>query len=212
MPLLIFDCDGVLIDSELISARMLMAELAGRGVAIDHAYVARHFLGRSYPVVMAQIRDQFGVVLPESFEADYRARLLDAFERELKVMPGVTDVIARLGVPFCLATSSSPARVIRSLQIVGLADAFGPRVFTASEVARGKPAPDLFLHAAERLGVRPADCVVIEDSVHGVQAGVAAGMRVWGFTGGGHADAGLAGRLAEAGAAAVFGRFAEMRL
>lgn len=184
--LVIFDCDGVLIDSEVISARMLIAELAGLGVAVDMAYVARHFLGRSYPTVMATIRKDFGLDLPESFEEGYRSRLLAAFERELRIMPHVRQVLESLGLPYCVATSSSPRRAEKSLRLVGLEGLVQGRVFTASEVARGKPAPDLFLHAAARMGADPARCLVIEDSLTGVRAGLAAGMEVWRFTGGSH--------------------------
>lgn len=184
--LVIFDCDGVLIDSEIISARMLIASLADRGVTIDLAYVARHFLGRSYPVVMQTIRKDFGLDLPPGFEEDYRERLLDGFRRSLTIMPGVTDVLDRLARPWCVATSSSPRRVEMSLTQVGLWDRVKDRIFTASEVQNGKPAPDLFLHAAARLGANPARCLVIEDSLTGVQAGHAAGMTVWRFTGGTH--------------------------
>ncbi|OOY21229.1 hydrolase [Thioclava sp. DLFJ5-1] len=188
--LVIFDCDGVLIDSEIISAQMLIDELAKLRVAIDLDYVARHFLGRSYPTVMKQIRYEFGLDLPEEFEAQYRARLLDAFERELQVMPGVADVMERLDVPWCVATSSSQPRAERSLEIAGLRERVGDRLFTASEVAHGKPAPDLFLHAAKKMGAAPARTLVIEDSLNGIRAGLAAGMEVWRFTGGSH----LAGR------------------
>ena len=184
--LIIFDCDGVLIDSEVISARQLIAELKGYGVEMDMAFVSRHFLGRSYPVVLQEVRDRWGVALPDRFEADYRARLLAAFEAELKVMPGVIDSIRALNLPYCLATSSSPERMRRSLELTGLAPLFENRAFTASEVQRGKPAPDLFLHAAARMNTDPAACVVIEDSLNGVRAGLAAGMRVWRFTGGSH--------------------------
>lgn len=184
--LVIFDCDGVLIDSEVISARMLIAELKGYGVDMDMAFVSRHFLGRSYPVVLKEVRERWGVALPERFEADYRARLLAAFEQDLKPMPGVAGVIGALGLPYCLATSSSPERLRRSLDITGLAPLFDGVCFTASEVARGKPAPDLFLHAAARMGAKPARCLVIEDSLNGVRAGLAAGMEVWRFTGGSH--------------------------
>lgn len=184
--LIIFDCDGVLIDSEVISARQLIAELKGYGVEMDMAFVSRHFLGRSYPVVLKEVRDRWGVALPDRFEADYRARLLAAFETDLKVMPGIVATIRALRRPYCLATSSSPERMRRSLDITGLAPLFEGRAFTASEVARGKPAPDLFLHAAARMGAAPADCAVIEDSLNGVRAGLAAGMRVWRFTGGSH--------------------------
>ena len=184
--LVIFDCDGVLIDSEIISARMLIAELAGFGVAIDLDYVARHFLGRSYPTVMKQIRSEFGLDLPESFEEQYRNRLLDAFETGLRIMPGVTGVLARLAVPYCIATSSSPRRARRSLEIVRLPRLEATPLFTASMVERGKPAPDLFLHAAEIMGVNPNHCLVIEDSLNGIRAALAAGMEVFRFTGGSH--------------------------
>jgi len=120
IELVIFDCDGVLIDSEAISARMLVAELAARGVRIDLDYVRRHFLGRSYPVVLRQIRRDFGLDLPEDFEAAYRARLLAAFERELSVMPGVEAVLDALSPPAWLATSSSASRArSRSLALPG---------------------------------------------------------------------------------------------
>ncbi|MBT9382888.1 HAD family hydrolase [Pseudooceanicola sp. CBS1P-1] len=184
--LVIFDCDGVLIDSEVISARMLVAELALRGIAIDLPYVARHFLGRSYPVVMQQIRQDFGVTLTADFEADYRNRLIAAFESELRIMPGVRAAIEGLRVPYMLATSSSPRRLESSLRIVGLSDLFAGRCVTASEVAHGKPAPDLFLHAAAKAGADPARCLVIEDSLPGLRAGLAAGMTTWQFTGGSH--------------------------
>ncbi|WP_068115618.1 HAD family hydrolase [Tropicimonas marinistellae] len=184
--LVIFDCDGVLIDSEVISAQMLIAELAEYGVAVDRAYVAKHFLGRSYPVVLSQIQADFGIVLPAGFEADYRARLLAAFDADLQVMPGVTETIDRLRVPYCLATSSSPKRLDHTLRIVGLDARFQGRTTTASEVAHGKPAPDLFLRAAEKSGTPPARCLVIEDSVAGIRAALSAGMTVWHFTGGSH--------------------------
>ncbi len=186
IDLVIFDCDGVLIDSEIISARMLVASLAGFGVSIDLPYVARHFLGRSYPTVMAQIRREFGLDLPDDFEDGYRAQLLAAFERDLAIMPGVREVIDRMGRRYCVATSSSPKRVDQSLRLVGLQDLLGPHLFTSTLVARGKPAPDLFLHAAQAMGVDPARCLVIEDSLMGVKAGLAAGMVVWRFTGGSH--------------------------
>lgn len=184
--LVIFDCDGVLIDSEIISARMLVEELALKGVRIDMDYVARHFLGRSYPTVMKVIRAEFGLELTPEFEEQYRARLMAAFEAELRVMPGVRTVLEGLRLPWCVATSSSPRRAERSLQIAGLADLTEGRVYTASLVARGKPAPDLFLHVAAARGVAPARCLVIEDSLNGVRAGLAAGMTVWRFAGGSH--------------------------
>ena len=184
--LVIFDCDGVLIDSEIISARMLVQELARLGVRIDLAYVARHFLGRSYPTVMATIRQDFGLDLPPSFEEDYRERLLEGFRRGLRIMPGVTGVLDALGVPWCVATSSSPRRVAMSLALTGLTERVGGRLYTASQVRNGKPAPDLFLFAAAQMGADPARSLVIEDSLTGLCAAQAAGMAVWQFTGGSH--------------------------
>ncbi|MGB7270174.1 MAG: HAD family hydrolase [Albidovulum sp.] len=184
--LIIFDCDGVLIDSEVISARMLISELASLGVHVDLAYVSQYFLGRSYPTVMNVIRADFGLTLPPAFEDSYRAKLLAVFETELQAIPHVGSVLASLKTPWCVATSSSPARARRSLQITGLDGHVGDRLFTASEVKNGKPAPDLFLHAAAKMGVEPARALVIEDSLNGIQAGRAAGMAVWRYTGGSH--------------------------
>lgn len=205
--LVIFDCDGVLIDSEIISARMLVEELAAKGVIIDMAYVARHFLGRSYPTVMKVIRAEFGLELTAEFEEQYRTRLLAAFEAELRIMPGVRAVLEAMRVPWCVATSSSPRRVERSLQIVGLSGLTAGRVYTASMVARGKPAPDLFLHVAAERGVDPARCLVIEDSLNGVRAGLAAGMEVWRFTGGSHLKGALPAPPEDAKAALDFADF-----
>ena len=184
--LVIFDCDGVLIDSEIISARMLVEELRLLGINIDLEYVARYFLGRSYPVVMDQIRREFALDLPVEFEDQYRKRLLAAFGRDLKIMPHVPEVLAGIRVPFCVATSSSPKRAEHSLSLVGLGHLVGPRLFTATMVAHGKPAPDLFLHAAATMGVAPPRCLVIEDSLNGIRAARAAGMTVWRFVGGSH--------------------------
>ena len=184
--LIIFDCDGVLIDSEVLSARALIDELARHGVAVDMGFVARHFIGRSYPVIVSEVRERFGIALPPHFERDYRARVIAAFEAGLSAMAGAVETLVSLRVPFCVATSSSPPRLAASLRIAGLERLFAGRAFTASEVARGKPAPDLFLHAAARMGADPAACVVVEDSVAGLLAGIAAGMQVWRFTGGSH--------------------------
>jgi HAD superfamily hydrolase (TIGR01509 family) len=184
--LLVLDCDGVVIDSEIISAQTLVALLSEAGIGIDVAYVRRHFLGRSFPTVARLIEASFELVLPDNFEIEYRQRLLARFETDLRVMDGLEPLLDRLHVPFCLATSSSPVRVTRSLKLTGLYERFEGRIFTASQVARGKPAPDLFLHAAKSLGVAPGKCVVVEDSSVGLQSGLAAGMQAVWFTGGSH--------------------------
>lgn len=207
--LVIFDCDGVLIDSEMISAQMLIAELAEHGIEVDLAYVARHFLGRSYPVVLSQIRAEFGIALPEQFEADYRARLLASFQCDLSVMPGVTEVIDALDRPFALATSSSPPRLEMSLRIAGLSERFSGRAYTSALVTHGKPAPDLFLHTARQMGADPARCLVIEDSLNGVLAGLAAGMHVCRFIGGSHLGPGTPEEPADARPHARIANFAD---
>jgi HAD superfamily hydrolase (TIGR01509 family) len=208
--LIIFDCDGVLIDSEIISAKMLVAELDRLGVRIDLDYVAQHFLGRSYPSVMATIRTEFGLDLPPSFEASYRESLLGAFERDLRIMPGAGEILEQIGIPVCVATSSSPRRVEKSLRLVGLWERLGPVTFTSSEVARGKPAPDLFLHAAARMGAGAARTLVIEDSLTGLVAARAAGMEVWRFVGGSHMGPATPEEPADARPDRRFARFEEM--
>jgi HAD superfamily hydrolase (TIGR01509 family) len=209
IDLVIFDCDGVLIDSEVISARMLVEELAKRQVHITMDYVAHHFLGRSYPVVLQQIRQEFGVELPPEFETQYRASLLSAFENDLTPVLGVRRVVEQLNTDYCLATSSSPPRLARSLEITGLTDLFAERTTTASEVLHGKPAPDLFLFAAEKRGTKPASCLVIEDSENGIRAGLAAGMQVWRFIGGSHLKHLQNSPEVEVGASQVFASFEE---
>jgi HAD superfamily hydrolase (TIGR01509 family) len=186
VELVIFDCDGVVIDSEVISARVLIAHLASVGVAVDVNHFRAHFLGRSFPKVAAEVRDQYGVKLPDDFETSYRATLLRAFETELKPMQGIDQVLAALPAACCIATSSSPPRARRSLELAGLLTHFDGRIFTASEVSNGKPAPDLFLHAARQMGIDPEHCLVVEDSVPGIKAALAAKMRVLHFTGGSH--------------------------
>ncbi len=184
--LVIFDCDGVLVDSEAIAARCLVDAHRAIGIDIDRAYVARHFLGRSFPVVGEVILRDFGVALPADFEESYRSRLLSTYDVELRAMPGVFEVLEGLAVPYYLATSSSPKRLTHSLRVAGLERLFEGRTVTASEVARGKPAPDIYFHVAARARVAPAQCLVIEDSLIGIEAGLAAGMEVWRFTGGSH--------------------------
>ena len=188
--LVIFDCDGVLVDSEMLSAGVLMGMMTEEGFPLSEEAFRSDFLGRSFAAAKLRVQERFGRPLPEDFEGRYRDRLFAVLEAELKPMDGVAAVLAALTVPFCLATSSSPRRLALSLRAAGLSQFFEGRCFTASEVQRGKPAPDLFLHAAAKLGVEPARCLVIEDSELGVRAGLAAGMEVWHFAGGCHVLAG----------------------
>ncbi len=186
IELVIFDCDGVLVDSETISVNVLVEQLTAVGIDVGVSYVQRHFVGRSFPCVASDICTRFGVELPPEFEDRYRQNVLAAFEDGLCTTEGVEDILANLAVSACVATSSSPKRVERSLALVGLDRRFGRNVFTASEVENGKPAPDLFLHAAESMGVAPQNCLVVEDSLSGLRAALAADMVVWRFVGGSH--------------------------
>jgi HAD superfamily hydrolase (TIGR01509 family) len=187
--LIIFDCDGVLIDSEVISTHTLLDALRAHGLDVDIDYVRKTYLGRTISVVKSDYRQWTGRDLAEGFEDEFLTRLFEAYRRELTPMPGVIALIEALEVPFCMATSSSVERATVSLEVTGLLPVFAGRVFCASMVAKGKPAPDLFLHAAKSFGADPARCLVVEDSEVGLLAGRNAGMAVWRFVGGSHFDA-----------------------
>jgi HAD superfamily hydrolase (TIGR01509 family) len=208
---IIFDFDGVLADSEVLSNSVL-AEIVtelGKPTTVDDAY--RTFMGKRLSEVIEAIERVVGRKLPANFADGYQLRTFDAFRRELKPIDGAREFIeAWRGVPQCIASSSSPERLALSLEVLNMTPLFEGRVFSASNVARGKPHPDIFLHAAERLGVKPADCIVIEDSVGGVTAGRAAGATVIGLTAAGHIQAGHDARLRQAGADHVVPSFAEL--
>ena len=184
--LIIFDLDGVLVDSERLSSDALIAELAAAGHRITAEEVRRDFLGRSFPTVAAGLRARIGEGFPADFEERYRARLFAAFERGLAPTPGVTDMLGGLDLPCRVATSSTPVRARKALAATGLLERFEGLVDTASEVAHGKPAPDLFLLSARRAGADPTRCVVVEDSAPGILAAAAAGMASVLYLGGGH--------------------------
>lgn len=188
--LVIFDCDGVLVDSEPIALSVLGEMLQGQDVRLSGEEIADRFLGRSLGAVAETVRQDFGVRLPEDFPAMIRRRLFARYEQELRPMLGIRtslEGLAARGIETCVASSSMPERIEKSLAVTGLSTAFGTRVFSASMVKAGKPAPDLFLHAARQCGFSPANCIVVEDSPAGIVAAQAAGMRVLAFGGGGHA-------------------------
>ncbi|MGJ8693595.1 MAG: HAD family hydrolase [Thalassotalea sp.] len=186
IELIIFDCDGVLIDSEIISATVLIAKLASIGVEIDNEYVQQNFLGCSFSTVKENIQQVFNKTISAAFESVYHNTLLQEFAIHLQPTAGIKQVLSQLNLPFCLATSSSRQRTDKALTIVGLTPFFVDGIFTASEVENGKPAPDLFLHAANVMAVAPKNCLVIEDSMAGVTAALAAGMQVIHYKGGKH--------------------------
>ncbi|MDT0681888.1 HAD family hydrolase [Roseicyclus sp. F158] len=185
--LVIFDCDGVLVDSELLSAEVLLDVVREAGGRIEAADVYERFLGRSMASVVEILRDEHDCELTEAHLLQIRQRLFARFETDLGAIPHVAEAIARIGAPVCVASSSQPERIRLSLSLTGLLPLFEGRIYSATMVPRGKPAPDLFLHAAARMGADPAECVVIEDSVAGLRAARAAGMRTLAFTGGSHA-------------------------
>lgn len=198
--LLICDCDGVLIDSEVIACEIDAEMFTAAGFPLTVADVRRRFVGMSQAGMRTVLEREAGRALPADFDTRLSARLAAAFERELAALPDVRRSVLALGMPRCVASSSSPDRLRHTLTLAGLHDLFAPHIFSASQVEHGKPAPDLFLFAAARLGVAPGRCLVIEDSVAGVTAARAAGMTAVGFIGGGHCDAGTADRLRQAGA------------
>ncbi|MCK1383102.1 HAD family hydrolase [Bradyrhizobium sp. 21] len=202
--LIIFDCDGVLVDSELLSCRCLSEVLAEFGFELGLEQALGLFLGRSTAAIGQYYRER-GQILPGEFLPRLKARVLEIFTRSLRPIPGVGAVVSELKAPFCVASSSDLDRVSLSLNVTGLASHFGDRLYTAQMVQHGKPAPDLFLYAAGKMRADPARALVIEDSVSGVQAAKAAGMTVWGFVGGSHYR-GRDGRaiLSAAGADRVF--------
>lgn len=207
--LIIFDCDGVLVDSELLSCRCLSEVLAEFGLVLSAEEALELFLGRSTKAIEQHYRD-LGQAVPDGFLPRLKSHVLETFAASLEPIPGVEAVISRLTVPFCLASSSDIDRVSLSLDVTGLRAHFGDRLYTAQMVRHGKPAPDLFLHAAENMRTPPSRTLVIEDSVSGVQAGKAAGMTAWGFVGGGHYRT-RDGRaiLSAAGADRVFARMSD---
>lgn len=191
-PFVIFDCDGVLVDSETIAVRIVTETLQGLGLAITEATVLDRFLGRSVATMTETLaRDSGFRVEAEGIDA-LRTRTEAAFRQDLRPMAHVTtclDALRAAGIGFCVASSSLPARIELSLTVTGLWPRFEGRAFSASMVRSGKPAPDLFLHAAAQSGRDAEACVVIEDSPAGIIAARRAGMLVLGFTGGGHARA-----------------------
>jgi len=210
MTLLIFDCDGVLVDSEMI-AHAAMAELMS---ALSRPMTTQEalgiFAGRRLRDALAAAEALLSAPIPHDVGVAAGQRLLERFRRELKPVEGVRQAIEALPYARCVASSSTPERLRVSLDVTGLAPLFGDNVFSADQVANGKPAADLFLFAARSLDAPPADCIVIEDSALGITAARAAGMGAIDFAGAGHADAQLAAQLAAAGADTVVRAMADL--
>lgn len=190
--LIIFDCDGVLVDSEEITDRILATALTELGLSISPAETRRQFLGPPLAQVVVDIESQLGHDLGADWIEEFEERRAEAFREELQPMSGAADVVAKLagaGIAYCTASQARLDSIRVKLEVTGLAPLFADAtLFSAEQVLRGKPWPDLFLYAAEAMGVEPIHCVVVEDTTRGVAAAVAAGMRVFGLCSGDDVD------------------------
>jgi HAD superfamily hydrolase (TIGR01509 family) len=200
---IIFDCNGVLVDSEPIATAVAAEEFARAGVALTPELIAQHFFGRRPADMVAMVEAATGCKLPKAFATTLTSATLRRFNAELRATPHAAHALSWLRGPKCVASSSPMERIRASLDITGLIKFFQPNLFSANEVRHGKPAPDLFLYAAQRMKVAPAECLVVEDSPSGVTAAVDAGMTAIGFVGGSHADADLGDQLIAAGAQTI---------
>lgn len=187
-PLVIFDCDGVLVDSEPLSIRVLIDAVKAHGGTLDEATAYQRFLGRSMAHMVSVLGEEFDIHADRTFLDRMRHDLYARFERELQPIEGIGQVVRDMPWRRCVASSSQPERIRLSLRLTGLLDLFEPHIFSATMVENGKPAPDLFLHAAHEMDVDPSSCIVVEDSPAGILAAKRAGMGVFAFTGGSHAD------------------------
>jgi HAD superfamily hydrolase (TIGR01509 family) len=203
--IVIFDCDGVLVDSEAFGLEQTRKALGAVGLQLTAAETMDRFLGLRIDTILQKAEAEFSAALPIGFPTSRSQSIIASFERELKGIPGVQQAIAGMSARVCVASSSGWERIRRALSLVGYNTLFEPNIFSAVSVERGKPNPDLFPYAARQMGVRPAQCLVIEDSVAGVVGAAAADMIVYGFIGGSHfLESSLAIRLTDAGAETIF--------
>ena len=179
--LVIFDNDGVVVDSEVLANGVLADLLTELGHSTTLEQSIATYLGGTLAGVRTIVEARSGAPLPADFEDTYHRRIFAAFDAGLRPVPGIRAVLEKLAAPYCLASSGTRERIVRSLTVTGLLSFFEDRIFSAEDVTHGKPAPDLFLHTASRMGTAPGRCVVIEDSANGVEAARAAGMRVLGY-------------------------------
>lgn len=179
--LVIFDCDGVLVDSEPLVNRAFVEVVARDGVELDERSCLERFTGVSLGARVATVREEHGWRTSPWFERRFEARLAELVRQELRAVPGAADAVAEIRAPRCVASNGTLFEMTARLGRAGLLDRFAPHLFSAAERAHSKPFPDVYLHAASTMGVAPELCAVVEDSAPGVQAGVAAGMTVFGY-------------------------------
>jgi HAD superfamily hydrolase (TIGR01509 family) len=208
--LIIFDCDGVLIDSETMTCQVMAREFTAQGLPITADEIQRRYTGIPTIDIIAELEKLNGRKLPEDFSSYAEACVIAEYRKSLSAIEGVVETIAALHGRKCVASSSKPAKLCVGLIETGLFEHFYPDIYSTALVPRGKPAPDIFLYAAKRMGVAPEGCVVVEDSVAGVNGARAAGMKVIGFAGGSHCWDGYADDLRDAGVDALTSRFAEI--
>ena len=182
--LIIFDCDGVLVDSERLSIRIDAVYLERLGWPMPSEEIVERFVGRSDADMRAEIEEHIGGPIPPEIDEEFARLYRETLDRELAPVAGIREALDRIATPRCVASSGIHETIRRNLALTGLSGYFGERIFSATDVQHGKPAPDLFLHAARTLGAEPARCAVVEDSVHGVEAALAAGMRPFAYAGG----------------------------
>lgn len=210
VKLITFDCDGVLIDSEIIVCRLMGEEMTRLGNPMTTEFVIGNFAGRPESEVMAEVERTWGRPVPAEYYDRMKTRTTAAYIGEPRAIPHIAEVLGRIRVPVCVASSSLPDKLKLGLESVGLDDFFGPNLVSGAYVAHGKPAPDIFVYAAGWMRTPIRNCVVVEDSLPGTRAARAAGARVFGFTGGTHCRPDHADRLLEAGAERVFADMREL--
>ena len=178
----IFDCDGVLVDSEVIGNTVLVEMANEHGASVDLDYALKHFKGNAFRNCKAHIEDLIHKKLPEDFEKEFRKRSSVAFKKYIKPVEGIMEVVKKLRIPFCVASSGPESKIRLNLEITGLLPYFEAKIFSCFAIGKWKPEPDVFLWAAETLGFQPKECLVVEDSLQGVKAALNGGFDVVGYT------------------------------
>jgi HAD superfamily hydrolase (TIGR01509 family) len=206
----IFDCDGVLIDSEKLSMDVDIALLAENGIDLTEAEIHHRFVGTTFEAMVAELERQYKRSLPPDLAARKDSMMLDLYRRDLKPVPGVIPMLKKLALPKSIGTNGPRERAMEALRMTGLEPFFGDRLTTYEDVKNGKPAPDIYLLAAQHAGFKPARCLVVEDSVTGVTSALAAGCKVIGFTGVAHDPAAKATELKRLGVSHVIQEMSEL--